>query len=50
MSITRREFVHISGTLAGALALPASRALAADLKTVRFGVGLKALNAIVINC
>ena len=50
MSVTRREFVHISGTLVAALAFPVSRALAADLKTVRFGVGLKALNAIVINC
>jgi NitT/TauT family transport system substrate-binding protein len=50
MSLTRREFLYTSSTLAAALALPSSLARAEDLKTVRFGVGLKALSAIVINC
>jgi NitT/TauT family transport system substrate-binding protein len=50
MSITRREFAYIGGTLTAALALPSTRVRAEELKTVRFGVGLKALNAIVINC
>jgi NitT/TauT family transport system substrate-binding protein len=50
MPVTRREFVYISSTLAAALAFPSSRARASDLKTVRFGVGLKAVDAIVINC
>lgn len=50
MSVTRREFVHISGAAAAALAFPSSQARAAELKTVRFGVGLKSISAIVINC
>lgn len=50
MSVTRRELIYTSSTLAAALAFPSRRAVAANLKTVRFGVGLKALNAIVINC
>jgi NitT/TauT family transport system substrate-binding protein len=50
MFVTRREFLYTSSTLATALALPSSFARAEDLKTVRFGVGLKALSAIVINC
>jgi NitT/TauT family transport system substrate-binding protein len=50
MSVTRREFAYLAGTMTAALAFPSSRVAAAELKTVRFGVGLKALNAIVINC
>ncbi len=50
MSITRRQFAYVGGTLAAALTLPSARVRAEGLKTVRFGVGLKSLSAIVINC
>jgi NitT/TauT family transport system substrate-binding protein len=50
MTVTRRKFIHLSSALAAALTLPPNVAKAADLKIVRFGVGLKSLNAIVINC
>jgi len=50
MSFTRRELMTISAAMAAALATRTSAANAAGLKTIRFGVGLKALNAIVINC
>jgi len=51
MSITRRELMYTgAGVLTSALAAQAGVAKAAGLRTIRFGVGLKALNAIVINC
>jgi NitT/TauT family transport system substrate-binding protein len=50
MTITRREFLYTGSALATTLALSSRRARADGLKAVRFGVGLKALSAIVINC
>lgn len=49
MSVTRRDFIRTSGALAATLAFSPTRALAADLRPVKLGVGLKAMSPIVIN-
>jgi len=50
MQITRREWMLASSAFAAALAIGPRAARAAELRTVRFGVGLKAMGAAVINC
>ena len=49
MQITRREWMLASSAFAAALAIGPRVARAAELRTVRFGVGLKAMGAAVIN-
>src|SRR5436309_4400760 len=48
MGITRREWLLSSSAFAAALAI-GPRTARAELRTVRFGVGLKAMSATVIN-
>jgi NitT/TauT family transport system substrate-binding protein len=50
MQITRRQWLHASGAFAAALAIGPRIARAADLRTVRFGIGQKAMAPNVINC
>src|SRR5437763_12901626 len=47
---TRRQMLALGGNIAALMAVNAPIALAADAKKLSFGVGLKALNASVINC
>src|SRR5437667_4414898 len=49
MNITRRQWLQATGAFAAAFALGPRMAGAADLRPVRFGVGLKAMGASVIN-
>src|SRR5438477_1574620 len=49
MQISRREWLLASGAFAAALAIGPRVGRAAELWTVRFGVGLKAMGAAVIN-
>jgi NitT/TauT family transport system substrate-binding protein len=46
---TRRQVMQASAAFAAALATGAPRAYAQNLKTVRIGIGLKSINAAVIN-
>ena len=50
MHISRREWLLANSAFAAALALGPRIGRAAELRTVRFGVGLKAMSAAVINC
>ncbi len=50
MQISRRDWLLASGAFAAALAMGSRTARAADLKTVRFGIGQKAMAPNVINC
>ena len=50
MQITRRQWLQATGALAAALAIGPRTARAAELKTVRFGIGQKAMAPNVINC
>ena len=50
MQISRREWLLASGAFAAALAMGSRTARAAELKTVRFGIGQKAMAPNVINC
>jgi NitT/TauT family transport system substrate-binding protein len=50
VQISRREWLLASGALAAALAMGSRTARGADLKTVRFGIGQKAMAPNVINC
>ncbi|MBI3507939.1 MAG: ABC transporter substrate-binding protein [Proteobacteria bacterium] len=47
---TRRKFLATAAAGAAAVAFHPVRSRAADLRKIRFGVGLRALNATVINC
>ena len=49
MNVSRRQWLQASGAVAAGLALGTRRASAAELKELRFGVGLKAMSATVIN-
>ena len=50
MMRTRRQVLALGGSVAALMAAGAPLARAADAKKLSFGVGLKALNASVINC
>src|SRR3954447_7901204 len=50
MEFSRRTFLKSGGAGAALIMCGGSGLLAADVKKLRFGVGLKALNATVINC
>jgi NitT/TauT family transport system substrate-binding protein len=50
VQISRREWLLASSAFAAALAIGSRTARAADLKTVRFGIGQKAMAPNVINC
>jgi len=50
VQISRREWLLASGAFAAALAMGSRTARGADLKTVRFGIGQKAMAPNVINC
>jgi len=50
MHITRRQWLQATGAFAAALAIGPRIARAAELKTVRFGIGQKAMAPNVINC
>ena len=50
MGISRRQWLQASGAFAAALAVGPRVARAAELKTVRFGIGQKAMAPNVINC
>jgi NitT/TauT family transport system substrate-binding protein len=47
---TRRQILALGGNVAAMMAVNASRGWAAEPKKLSLGVGLKALNATVINC
>ena len=47
---TRRQVLALGGQVAALMAVNAPMALAAETRKLSFGVGLKALNATVINC
>ena len=50
MNVSRRQWLQVSGgAVAAGFALGAQRVGAAELKVLRFGVGLKAMSATVIN-
>ena len=50
MQITRRQWLQATGAFAAALAIGPPFARAAELRTVRFGIGQKAMAPNVINC
>lgn len=50
MQITRRQWLHASGAFAAALMIGPRMARAAQLRTVRFGIGQKAMAPNIINC
>ena len=50
MQLTRRQWLQATGAFAAALAIGPRLARAAELKTVRFGIGQKAMAPNVINC
>ncbi|MGE5669627.1 MAG: ABC transporter substrate-binding protein [Betaproteobacteria bacterium] len=49
MYLSRRQWLQASGAFTAALAIGSRTAHAAELRPVRFGVGLKAMSATVIN-
>jgi NitT/TauT family transport system substrate-binding protein len=49
MNVTRRQWLQASGAFTAALAIGSRTTRAAELRSVRFGVGLKAMSATVIN-
>jgi NitT/TauT family transport system substrate-binding protein len=48
--ITRRQWLHASGAFTAAILIGPRIARAADVRTVRFGIGQKAMAPNVINC
>ena len=50
MKRTRRQVLALGGNIAALMAVNSPITLAAGAKKLSFGVGLKALNASVINC
>lgn len=50
MMVSRRAFLRSSAAGAALIAGGRAGVMAADIRKIRFGVGLKALNATVINC
>lgn len=49
MNLTRRQWLQASGSFAAALAIGSRTTYATELRQLRFGVGLKAMSATVIN-